>query len=178
GTNWPGGSFDPETGILYVASSGTVVSIGLVPPFPGQSDMAYIQGNAITGPRTSGGSGSGSGGARAEFQAPRWEAPPVDPERGPPRLALSVQGLPLIKPPYGTISAIDMRRGEILWQIAHGTTPDNIREHPLLAGLDIPRTGQPGSPGTLVTATLLISGEPLYTTMADGERGAMLRAYD
>ena len=70
-----------------------------------------------------------------------------DPSRGPPKLALSVQGLPLLKPPYGRISAIDMNRGEILWQIAHGETPDDIKNHPLLKGLDIPRTGQAGSPG-------------------------------
>ncbi|HEY8519415.1 MAG TPA: pyrroloquinoline quinone-dependent dehydrogenase [Gammaproteobacteria bacterium] len=177
GTNWQGGSFDPETNILYVASQTSVVSVGLVPPFPGQSDMAYVQGNAVTGPRTTGGSGSGVGGARSEFRG-EWRAPPPDPERGPPRLALAVQGLPLLKPPYGRISAIDMNRGEILWQIAHGETPDNIREHPLLQGLDIPRTGQPGSPGTLVTRTLLIAGEPLFTTQPDGTRGAMLRAYD
>jgi quinoprotein glucose dehydrogenase len=178
GTNWPGGSFDPETKILYVASSGSVVSVGLMPPFRGQSDMAYIQGNAVTGPRTTGGSGSGIGGARAEFRAEFRPAEPSDPSRGPPRLALAVQGLPLLKPPYGTISAIDMNRGEILWRIAHGETPDNIREHPLLANIDLPRTGQPGSPGTLLTRTLLIAGEPLYTTTVSGERGAMLRAYD
>ena len=178
GTNWPGGSFDPETGVLYVASSGSVVSIGLVPPFPGQSDMAFIQGNAVSGPRTTGGSGSGIGGGRSEFRATYQRPAPSDPSRGEPKLALSVQGLPLLKPPYGTISAIDMNRGEILWQIPHGETPDNIREHPLVRDLDLPRTGQPGSPGTLVTRTLVIAGEPLYTTMPDGERGAMLRAYD
>lgn len=178
GTNWPGGSFDPETGVLYVASSGSIVSIGLVPPFPGQSDMAFIQGNAVTGPRTTGGSGSGIGGGRSEFRATYQRPEPSDPSRGDPKLALSVQGLPLLKPPYGTISAIDLNRGEILWQIPHGETPDNIREHPLLRDLDLPRTGQPGSPGTLVTRTLVIAGEPLYTTMPDGERGAMLRAYD
>jgi len=178
GTNWQGGSFDPETHILYVASGGTVVSKGLVAPYPGQSDMAFVEGNAMTGPRTTGGSGSAAGGGRSEFQgAPRPQAP-VDSKRGPPRVALNVQGLPLLKPPYGTISAIDMNRGEILWQIAHGETPDDIRDHPLLAGLDIPRTGQAGSPGTLVTRTLLIAGERLYTTTPSGELGAMLRAYD
>lgn len=179
GTNWPGGSFDPETGILYVAAAGTVVSKGLVPPYPGQSDMAYIEGNAVTGPRTTGGSGSSAGGGRVEFQGAAGQptAPPVS-SRGTPRVALSVQGLPLLKPPYGTISAIDMNRGEILWQVAHGETPDDIREHPLLAGLSIPRTGQTGSPGTLVTRTLVIAGERLFTTTASGELGAMLRAYD
>jgi quinoprotein glucose dehydrogenase len=178
GTNWQGGSFDPQTNILYVASGGTVVSKGLVQPYPGQSDMAFIEGNAVTGPRTSGGSGSSAGGGRTEFQGSGPRTVAVDPARGPPRNALSVQGLPLLKPPYGTISAIDMNRGEILWQIAHGATPDDIRNHPLLAGLDIPRTGQAGSPGTLVTRTLVIAGERLYTTTPSGELGAMLRAYD
>jgi quinoprotein glucose dehydrogenase len=183
GTNWQGGSFDPETNILYVASGGTVVSKGVVAPYPGQSDMAFIEGNAVTGPRTSGGSGSSAGGGRSEFQgaapgAARQPAGAVDPARGPPRAALAVQGLPLLKPPYGSISAIDMNHGEILWQIAHGETPDDIKNHPLLKGLAIPRTGQAGSPGTLVTRTLLIAGERLYTTTSTGELGAMLRAYD
>ena len=96
------------------------------------------------------------------------------------KVALSVEGLPLLMPPYGTISAIDMSRGEILWQIAHGETPDDIRNHPLLEGLTIPRTGQAGTPapGQLVTRTLLIAGERLNTTTPSGELGAMLRAYD
>jgi quinoprotein glucose dehydrogenase len=181
GTNWPGGSFDPETGILYVASGGSVVSKGLVAPLPGQSDMAYVEGNAVSGPRTSGGSGSAAGGGRSEFQASAPKpAAPVDPARGEPKVALSVEGLPLLKPPYGSITAIDMRRGEIFWKIAHGETPDDIRNHPLLKGLSIPRTGQAGvpAPGQLVTKTLLIAGERLYTTTPSGELGAMLRAYD
>jgi quinoprotein glucose dehydrogenase len=179
GSNWPGGSFDPETNILYVASGSTVVSKGLVPPYPGQSDMAYVEGNAVTGPRTSGGSGSAAGGGRSEFQGAERVAPkPSDPTRGSPRVALNVQGLPLLKPPYGSIAAIDLSRGTILWKIAHGETPDDIKNHPLLKGLDIPRTGQAGQPGTLVTKTLLIAGERLYTTTPSGELGAMLRAYD
>jgi len=178
GTNWQGGSFDPETGILYVASASTVVSKAVVPPYPGQSEVAYIEGNAVTGPRTTGGSGSAAGGGRSEFQpAERRVLTPDDPSRGPPKLALSVQNLPLLKPPYGRISAIDMKRGEILWQVAHGETPDDIKSHPLLKDLNIPRTGQAGSPGTLVTKTLLISGERLNTTTPEG-LGAMLRAYD
>jgi quinoprotein glucose dehydrogenase len=178
GTNWQGGSFDPETGILYVASGTTVVSKAVVPPYPGQSEMAYIEGNAVTGPRTTGGSGSAAGGGRSEFRpAQRRVLTPDDPSRGPPRLALAVQGLPLLKPPYGRISAIDMKRGEILWQVAHGETPDDIKAHPLLKDLNLPRTGQAGSPGTLVTKTLLIAGERLNTTTPEG-LGAMLRAYD
>ena len=79
----------------------------------------------------------------------------------------------------GGILAIDMNRGEILWQIPHGRTPDHIRNHPALAGLDIGPTGQPGrSVGTLVTSTLLIAGEGSSTITETGVRGAMLRAYD
>jgi quinoprotein glucose dehydrogenase len=89
-----------------------------------------------------------------------------------------VQGLPLVKPPYGRISAIDLNRGEILWQIAHGETPDNIRNNPALKGLDIPRTGRPGIIGTLVTKSLLVAGEAGFFTTPNGQRGAMLRAYD
>ncbi len=175
GTNWPGGSFDPETQVLYVSSNSSVGSLGLMPPYPGQSDMDYIQGNAVTGPRTSGGAGSGVGGGRTEFEIP--PRPPMSPEVRE-RARLTIQGLPLLKPPYGVISAIDLQRGELLWQIPHGETPDHIRNHALLADLDIPRTGQPGSVGTLVTGTLLIAGDPLVHTTPDGERVAMLRAYD
>ena len=89
-----------------------------------------------------------------------------------------MRGLPLVKPPYGQISAIDMKRGEILWQIAHGETPDNVRNNPALKGLTIPRTGRTGNVGSLVTKTLLISGEAGFGPTPSGARGAMLRAYD
>ena len=67
---------------------------------------------------------------------------------------LNVRGLPLIKPPYATITAIDMNKGEQLWRIAHGDTPDNIKNNPALKGLTIPRTGRPGRIGVLTTKTL------------------------
>jgi len=176
GTNWPGGSFDPQTNTLYVSSNSSLASIAVVPPYPGQSDMAYIQGNAATGPRTSGGAGSSAGGGRTEFSGARTERPQSS--RGTPPIGLRIDGLPLLKPPYGGITAIDMNRGEILWQIAHGETPDRVRSHPALAGLDIPRTGQNASVGTLVTSTLLIAGEAELTSDENGVRRAMLRAYD
>ena len=179
GTNWPGGSYDPENQIVFVSSGRSVGAIGLVPPYAGQSDMAYIQGNAATGPRTTGGAGSAAGGGQVEF-VPATSAPtaPTVSSRGRPPLGLRVSGLPMLKPPYGTISAIDMKRGEILWQVPHGETLDTMRNNPALAGLDIPRTGQAGTVGTLVTSTLVIAGEPERTTTQTGESGAMLRAYD
>src|SRR6516164_2600230 len=91
---------------------------------------------------------------------------------------LTVQGLPLVKPPYGRITAFDLNKGDLVWQIAHGETPDNIKNHPALKGLTIPRTGRPGRIGVLVTKTLAIAGEGGFATQANGQRGAMLRAYD
>jgi quinoprotein glucose dehydrogenase len=90
----------------------------------------------------------------------------------------TVDGLPLLKPPYGALTAIDLTKGEIAWRIAHGETPDNVRNHPALKGLTIPRTGQIGKLAALVTKTLLVIGDPQTTTDASGRRGAMLRAYD
>ena len=83
-----------------------------------------------------------------------------------------------MKPPWGRITATDLNKGEQVWQIAHGETPDNVRNHPALKGLKIPRTGRPGRIGVLVTKTLLIAGEGGFFTTPDGPRGAMLRAYD
>ena len=91
---------------------------------------------------------------------------------------MTVRGLPLMKPPYGQISAIDLTKGEIIWQVAHGETPDVIRNNPALKGLNIPRTGRPGVVGSLVTKTLLVSGESGFGPTPGGVRGAMLRAYD
>ena len=162
--------------MLYVSSNSSVGSLGIVPPYPGQSDMAYIQGNAATGPRTSGGAGSSAGGGRTEFNAARSQMPTSS--RGRPPVGLLVNGLPLLKPPYGVITAVDMNRGEIAWQIPHGQTPDRVRRNPALEGIDLPRTGQSASVGTLVTKTLLIAGEAEMTTGEDGASRAMLRAYD
>ncbi len=145
GANWPGGSFDPDTGIMYVYSHTLTRSVGLVGNAE-RSDMEYVQGRSQR---------------------------------------LTVRGLPLLKPPWGRITAIDLNRGEIVWQIAHGETPDLVRNHPDLQGLDIPRTGRTGGAGgssggigTLTTSTLVISGEGGTITRPSGERGAMLRAYD
>jgi quinoprotein glucose dehydrogenase len=84
-----------------------------------------------------------------------------------------------MKPPYGTISAINLDTGDIVWQIAHGETPDALRSSAALRGLNIPRTGQSGyNIGTLVTKSLVIAGDGQVTTTPDHPRGAMLRAYD
>ncbi len=167
GTNWPGGSYDPETHRVFVFSQRSMSTLGLVPSDPRVTDEAYIQGTARTGARTAGGAG-------ADASAGTKSANDVAAEAG----GLTVQGLPLVKPPYASISAIDLDRGEIVWQVAHGETPDNIRNHPALKGLTIPRTGRAGVIGTLVTKTLVIAGERDTFTLPSGQKGAMLRAYD
>jgi quinoprotein glucose dehydrogenase len=174
GTNWPGGAFDPEAQVLYVPSFTSLVPVGLLPPPSTEfSDIRYVLGNALTGVRYITGPGENAGA----------DAPPAAAASGggsevagatPP----TPQGLPYMKPPYGRLTAIDMTRGEFLWQVAHGETPDFIRNHPALKGLTIPRTGQAGAVGVLVTKTLAIIGEPLATTLPGRPRGAMLRAYD
>src|SRR5262249_27074303 len=95
-------------------------------------------------------------------------------------IALRVRGLPLFKPPYGIVTAINLDKGEIAWQVPHGDTPDAIRNNPALKGLNIPKTGQPANPtlGTLVTKSLVILGDPEVTTTATHPRGALLHAYD
>jgi len=170
GTNWPGGSFDPETHMLYVFSQTANGTFGLVPPDSKLSDMNYVQGSALSGVRRSLGAGGVAGGG--DRVAP--QAGGVSERPG----SLTVQGLPLWKPPYGRISAIDLDKGEIVWQIAHGETPDIVRNNPALKGKTIARTGRPGIIGTLVTRTLVIAGESGFFTTPSGARGAMLRAYE
>ena len=131
-----------------------------------------------------------------------WEGSALDPETGilyiPSRTALGVmsvgkdpdsdldysqsfgvrvprvQGLDIVKPPYGRITAIDMNSGDHLWQIANADTPDRIANHPALEGIDIPRTGVPTRAGIVATKTLLLVGE------GGGGAGAspILRAID
>ncbi|MEO8259724.1 MAG: pyrroloquinoline quinone-dependent dehydrogenase [Acidobacteriota bacterium] len=72
----------------------------------------------------------------------------------------SVQGLPLLKPPYGRITAYDMNKGEIAWQVPNGDTPPNVKDALTKAGVtNVPPTGFPAQASFVVTKTLLIGGE-------------------
>ena len=86
----------------------------------------------------------------------------------------------MIKPPYDRITAYNMNTGDIVWQKTHSSTPDDIKNHQLLRGLNLPRLGQPGRTfiGTLTTKTLVIAGEGGVHTNEAGKRVALLRAYD
>jgi quinoprotein glucose dehydrogenase len=83
-----------------------------------------------------------------------------------------------MKPPYGVLSAINLDKGELTWQVPHGDTPDAVRNHPALKGLNITKTGQGGAVGLVVTKTLVVMGDPQVTTTPQHPRGAMLHAYD
>ncbi len=149
GSNWPGGAFDPETHTFYVASSNAAPVV-----------LGLVQPSKD----------------RSDMD---WIGG-MAPQAGGMRMGgLNVQGLPLFKPPYGTMTAINLDQGEIAWQVPHGDTPDGVRNHEALKGMTIPKTGQPGFiVGTLVTKTLVIAGDPQVTTTSAHARGAMLRAYD
>ncbi len=174
GTNWPGASFDPETHTVFAyACQACLEPIGLVPAPKEISDMRYIAGIAGRPVQVAMAEGSNAG-----ADAPLPKASPRPAGDGGGFGGLSVDGLPLIKPPYGTISAIDLDNGVIMWQSAHGDTPDAVRNNPALKGMTIPLTGQVGyNIGTLVTKTLVIAGDGQITTTATHPRGAMLRAY-
>lgn len=91
--------------------------------------------------------------------------------RGQTLTPTTVFGLPLLKPPYGRVTAVDLKTGNRLWMVPHGNTPDTVKRNPRLQGVNIPNTGaQTAGTGLLVTATLLFGGE--------GGQAPVLRAWD
>ncbi len=89
------------------------------------------------------------------------------------------QGLPLVKPPWGRITAIDLNTGEHIWMTPNGSTPDFVKQHPALKGVDLSHTGNPEHAPILVTKTLLFTadGGGMYA-MPPGAGGPMFRALD
>ena len=174
GTNWPGASFDPVSGIVYAPASMIAMdNLSMAPPPEGYSNVNYIAGRIGEPFRMRNAAGTGQNpDAPKEVNYPVYDGPPVEIP------GLNVEGLSILKPPYGVVAAIDMNKGEVIWQVPHGETPDNVRNHPKLRGMDIPRTGQRGALGVVVTKTLVIAGDYRVTNPGDRERGAMLRAYD
>jgi len=190
-TNWPGGGYDPETHVVYAPAGNTPGERSITAPPAGFSDITYVSGvggrpfRQVWGP---GDCCAADSGRRTREELPQPATPPAASRpagTAPPAPAgegfgLTIQGLPIVKPPYGMLSAIELDRGEILWQAPHGDTPDNVRNHAALKGMDIPKTGQAGASGVglMVTKTLVIMGDPQVTTTKEHPRGAMLRAYD
>ena len=90
-----------------------------------------------------------------------------------------VQGLPIVKPPWNRITAIDLNKGDQVWQVVNGDTPPAVKNNPLLRGVTLPKTGSTGRAGLLmVTKTLLFVGEgytgqPFFRAL-DKKTGATL----
>jgi len=131
-----------------------------------------------------------------------WEGSAIDPETGilyvPSRTQLQVlalaknpesdidlsqgfgvripriQGLEVVKPPYGRVTAIDMNSGDHLWWIPNADTPERIANHPLMEGVDLPPTGVPTRAGVLLTKTLLFVAEG----NGSADAGPTMRAVD
>jgi quinoprotein glucose dehydrogenase len=196
--------------IFAQANNVGITATSVVRPPPNFSDIRYVSGvagrpfvevfgpgdccaadspRAIAQAQAQAAAAAGGGrGAAAAGAAPATGAPAGGAAGGGAAAAggggggggLTVDGLSILKPPYGTISAVNLDRGEITWQVPHGDTPDNVRNHPALKGLNIPKTGQAttGGIGLMVTKTLVVMGDPQITTTPEHPRGAMLRAYD
>jgi len=175
GVNWPGSGFDPETGIFYTQAGNSAVTVGHYD----QEEFDKVNPENF----------------RTAARQPRWEAEPDYGLPRPPRapgapvdtfpgnegrrkLAEGLNGLPIVKPPYGVMATIDLKNGSLLFQVPHGDTPDAIRDNPVLKGMNLGKTGQNGSVGVLVTKTLVIAGDPQFTSTPGRGRGAMLRAYN
>ena len=160
---WQGAAWDPETNMLYVPSV-TNMSNNALQPGGERSDMSFIGGGGGGGGRGAPAPAGAARrrppcrrARRHRRSGPRGGGAPVDPEaggggggggrgRGGPVVVgpgasrgpwgIGPQGLPLIKPPYGRITAYNMNTGDIAWQVANGDTYEWIKTHPALKGRD------------------------------------------
>jgi quinoprotein glucose dehydrogenase len=156
--NWNTGAFDPETGFYYAVSQ----TLGPA------NRAAWKQ----TDPR-----------ATMEYAdfAPSTQRPDQPASQTPPSTvdAISIDGLPIIKGPYGRITAIDLNRGVHVWMTPNGDGP---RSHPLLKNLNLGPLGVPNRAAPLLTTTVLFLGEGSNavsgTSNADWTWGRKFRAYD
>jgi glucose dehydrogenase len=172
--NWNTGAFDPETGMYYAVSMTQAGSYGIVRNPDPDNPMLYGQG------------GGGRNQRNQQSQPNRSEPPPQQllpgevpqPPAGQVRISpLSIEGLPIVKPPYGRVTAYNMNKGEIAWMSPNGDGP---RNHPLLKDLNLPPLGNIGRPAPMLTKTLLFIGDSSDAVM--GQAGisgpAKLRAFD
>lgn len=175
GANWPGGAVDPETGIMYVASVTQTEALSVSKADPKRSDMGYVGGRGGAGRGGPGGPGRGTtftAGAAFEDGENFAMRPPARTNSGP-------QGLPLAKPPWGRITAIDLNTGEHVWMASNGDAPEYIKNHPALKGIDLSNAGKPSRSLLMVTKSLLFGsdGNNLWASPA-GAGGNMFRAID
>jgi len=166
--NWNTGAFDPDTGIYYAVSQTMgPANRSVRKQDDPEATMEYADFGPRPGaaPRAQGAGGGGRGGQGG----------------GPPSgvSAFSIDGLPIIKGPYGRITALNLNTGTHVWTAANGDGP---RHHPLLKHLNLPPLGVPNRPAPLLTKTLLFIGEGSNavngTADIDWAWGKKFRAYD
>ncbi len=186
GANWPGASFDPETGLFYVSSLTNPESLMVSPGTPARTDMTYVGGGGRAGGARAGAAGSGvaarsgpSRGGTAPDGGGAGGSPGNGGEGPPARTNIGPQGLPLIRPPWGRITAIDMNTGDHTWMVHNGDAPDAVKNHPAMKGIDLSKVGRPERTSLLVTKTLLFSsdGAGLFNS-GPGGGGKKFRALD
>ncbi len=202
GVNWAGSAFDPETGVFYTQASNASVTAtkhsedylaavspenqakNRIPIWEAQRGGAAAEGGG-QGRGAAPEGGRGGGGQRGAAPAGARGAAPEGRGGGGGgggrgALTQGLEGLPIVKPPYGVMAAIDLNTGETRFNVPHGDTPDQIRA--TLERLGIKYTEKTGQTsvhvGTLVTKTLVIAGDSQITTTPEHPRGALLRAYD
>ncbi len=176
GANWPGGALDPETGIMYVSSLSNTDVLAIAAADPKRSDMGYV---GVMGPRPTTGAARG---AAASATTPAAAAPVVysaGGEGGPARPNIGPQGLPLIKPPWGRITAINLNTGDHVWMVPNGAVPDAIKNNPALKGFDLSKAGNPERAHIMVTKSLLyvVDGSGLFNA-GPGGGGNVFHALD
>jgi quinoprotein glucose dehydrogenase len=157
GSNWTGAAGDPETGMLYVTSAHAPFIAEMI----SWKDPEAARGNAPIG----------ASAAFVEWATRRGNAVTGPWLEGP-------RGLPIFKPPYGRLVAIDLNRGEIRWTAANGNGP---RDHPAIKHLNLPPLGQGGRVSPLVTRTLVFLGEggnDAVVALPPFAGGKMFRAFD
>ena len=88
------------------------------------------------------------------------------------------KGVPIIKPPYGRITAYDLNSGDQLWMIPNGLPPDDIKNNPALKGVDTSKFGNPERALLLATKTLLFSADATGLTPVNGSYASTFRALD
>jgi quinoprotein glucose dehydrogenase len=177
GANWPGGSYDPETQTLYIYAKNQIEVTGAGVDKNGK---VYQRGGQPAAGSADSGGGTFGGVASINGPVGRGRGSVGRDGMNDPIVPgmISVEGIPLMKPPYGVITALNLAKGTMTWQAVHGETPDAIKNNPLLKGVTIPKTGQAGILGTLTTKTLVICGDCGLFTDDKGRKGARLRAYD
>ncbi len=191
GINWAGAGFDPETATFYGQANNSGVSVASIteaylkivaPDVQSKGRIPFWEGEPPPGatpppapPPAAAPAGQGGRGAPPAGGA----GIPGPGGGGREGLVQGLGGLPIAKPPYGVLTAINLNDGSTTFKVPFGETPDAVRTALEKLNITLPeKTGQATTMGLLVTKTLVVVGEGQLTSPPGRQRGAMLRAFD